>query len=493
MNVEIVERPELKAAVLRIPRDGSQVREAWAKVAAWLDGHPVVADKEHGFVFIPEWQWAAEVTELWVGMLVDSFDGLPEELETLTLPAKRFAKLTVRGDRKQMEETYGHLFGWFEQGPFQRDMEEGSFGYEMNRLHPINPFEIPADEIDFFDYDIFAPIMDENISQPLAPERFPGVVHAEIRSGKPKRIVGSEVFIDQKKVNSWEEIPKFCQTLMSRTGEIADIVQPFATIGLYRYEPPFGPNQDFKYLAGVEVNAASRATLPEGMTEATIPGDACLVVTYRGKARGLGQVWDYFHGFWFPQQAEYDAVPDYEFERHDERYLGTDDDNSVFEMHFPIKRRAADKRLTDKIVVDEKGGHVLQDLRGEQVRMVSFRGALLHGIDMRDARLRNVNFVGSDWEHIYFAGARVHEIQMGGTIFEHVRRPEASESQLDAEPGTDGWVNVEPVIFRESDLSAAKFENCNLSDVKISGCRLDGMTVDGIPVDELLALYKKNR
>jgi hypothetical protein len=53
------------------------------------------------------------------------------------------------------------LFGWFEQGPYERDVRDGSFGYEMNRLQPVNPFEIPADDIDYFDDDIYAPIKDE--------------------------------------------------------------------------------------------------------------------------------------------------------------------------------------------------------------------------------------------------------------------------------------------------------------------------------------------
>lgn len=61
MNVEIEEIPEMKAAVLRVPRDGKRVREAWARVTAWLDGHPAVAEREHG-VFIPEWQCATEMT-----------------------------------------------------------------------------------------------------------------------------------------------------------------------------------------------------------------------------------------------------------------------------------------------------------------------------------------------------------------------------------------------------------------------------------------------
>jgi len=158
MNVEIVEELEKKAIVLQIPRDGSRVREAWKEVAALLDGHPAVADREHGYVFIPEWQWATEVTTLWVGMIVHHFDAIPDKLETVNIPAKRYAKLTVSGDRSRMNEAYGYLFEWFRNGPYERDISEGSLGFEMNRLHPVNPFEIPADEINEFDYDIYAPI-----------------------------------------------------------------------------------------------------------------------------------------------------------------------------------------------------------------------------------------------------------------------------------------------------------------------------------------------
>lgn len=490
MNVEIVERPAIKAAVLRVPRDGKLVREAWAKVTAWLDGHPAVAERQHGYVFIPEWQWATEVTTLWVGMAVHHFGGLPAELEAITIPAKRFAKMTVQGDRTRMEAAYDALFRWFAEGTYARDTREGSFGFEMNRLNPMNPFDIPADEIDSFDFDIFAPILSG--SKLLAPDRYPGIMNVEVRKGRDRRIVGAETFIDPKTTKAERAIPAFWEGVMPRLREIADVKQPFATIGLYRYDPPFGPHQDFRYVAGVEVEAESKAPLPEGMTEVTVPANDFVVVTYRGKASGLGQVWDYFHGFWFPRQAEYDAVDDFEFERHDERYLGADDERSVFEMHFPVRRRSKDKRLTDKIVVDEKGGHVLQDLRGESVRMASFQNADLHGIDMRSSRLRHVNFVGAELEHIYFAGVHVDEIQMGGTVFEHIRRPESSQSRLDEEPGTDGWVNVEPVVFRDCDLSTARFEGCNLSDVNISNCRLDGMTIDGIPVTALLEHYSKS-
>lgn len=158
MNVTIVETSEMKAAVIRIPRDGSKVREAWKEVMAKLDGHPSLADRENGLVFIPEWQWETEVIMLWVGVEVASFDSLPEGLTTITIPARKFAKVSVKGDRNRMNETYDYLSEWFRTGPYERDMSEGSLGYERNRIQPVNPFEIPADKISYFEYDIYAPI-----------------------------------------------------------------------------------------------------------------------------------------------------------------------------------------------------------------------------------------------------------------------------------------------------------------------------------------------
>ncbi|MCC3376595.1 GyrI-like domain-containing protein [Cohnella sp. REN36] len=158
MNITIVERPALLAVVLKIPRDGGEVRRAWQAVNAAMEGHPARANGEFGLVFIPEWQWKSEVTTLWVGVEVSSLEGLPEGFETISIPARQYAKTTVRGDRERMNETYGALFEWFAQGEYERDMAEGSLGFEENRLSPVNPFDIPADEIDEFDFDIYAPI-----------------------------------------------------------------------------------------------------------------------------------------------------------------------------------------------------------------------------------------------------------------------------------------------------------------------------------------------
>ncbi|WP_123041876.1 GyrI-like domain-containing protein [Cohnella candidum] len=158
MSVEIVERPTLLAAVIQVPRDGAKVREAWKQVEVLLADHPAVADRENGLVFIPEWQWKTGVETLWVGVEIRDAEGLPQGLQTVSLPARTYARIRVRGDKQRMWETYEELSAWFRSGPYERDTEEGSLGFESNPLHPVNPFDIPADEINDFHFDIYAPI-----------------------------------------------------------------------------------------------------------------------------------------------------------------------------------------------------------------------------------------------------------------------------------------------------------------------------------------------
>ncbi|MEF3311378.1 GyrI-like domain-containing protein [Paenibacillus sp. GYB004] len=157
-EIVVVERPEMKAIVLRTIANQRDVRQAWKAVEAAMKGHADRLHTDEGLVFIPEWQWATKVETLWVGVEAGSLDRIPEGFETITIPAKPYAKTTVRGDRSQMDQTYDSLWKWFKNGDFERDMTEGSYGYEMNRLTPVNPFHIPADVIDYFDFDIYAPI-----------------------------------------------------------------------------------------------------------------------------------------------------------------------------------------------------------------------------------------------------------------------------------------------------------------------------------------------
>lgn len=117
-----------------------------------------------------------------------------------------------------------------------------------------------------------------------------------------------------------------------------------------------------------------------------------------------------------------------------------------------------------------------------------FKESDFHGIDMRSTKIAHTNFVNSRWEHIYFSNVHVNFIQMGGTVFENVIRPNAEISQFSEEPGTDGWVNIEPVVFKNT----SRFEKCNLSNVEIKNCNIEGLSIDGILLTDLLEHYKRN-
>jgi uncharacterized protein YjbI with pentapeptide repeats len=145
--------------------------------------------------------------------------------------------------------------------------------------------------------------------------------------------------------------------------------------------------------------------------------------------------------------------------------------------------------LTEKKIMDSKNGLELEDLMNEKLHMLCLKGAELHEIDARNTTLEHVNFVDSKWQHIYFSNVHVNMIQMGGTLFENIIRPTAAQSQLSEEPGTDGWINVEPVQFRRSDLSQAVFEDCNLNDVELKNCNIDGLKINGISIKEVLEQY----
>ncbi|QYR23495.1 GyrI-like domain-containing protein [Paenibacillus sp. sptzw28] len=158
MNVAIIEKPEVKAIVLKSNQNGRDVRQAWKQIQELLIGYPTRYNKEYGYVFIPEWQWSTGVHTLWVGVEVDSFEYVPIEVERFIIPSRKYAKLTVNGGREEMNSAYNYLNEWFKDNGCERDVAEGSFSLEVNRLKPTNPFLIPADEIDRFDFDVYAPI-----------------------------------------------------------------------------------------------------------------------------------------------------------------------------------------------------------------------------------------------------------------------------------------------------------------------------------------------
>ncbi|MFB9326054.1 GyrI-like domain-containing protein [Paenibacillus aurantiacus] len=170
-------------------------------------------------------------------------------------------------------------------------------------------------------------------------KQYPGVIGVEVRTCGERSIIGIEMFVDQKRVRPEVEIPRLWRQLLERTEGVQQLSPTSGKIGLYAYEPPFGPGQEFVYTAGFEVDGRTDA-LPDGMLVKQIPGGEAAVVRFRGKPAEYGQAWDYLHQVWYPSQQTYDVVDDYEFERLADAFAGEEEVAAVFELHFPLKRRA---------------------------------------------------------------------------------------------------------------------------------------------------------
>ncbi|MDF2837170.1 MAG: pentapeptide repeat-containing protein, partial [Paenibacillus sp.] len=337
---------------------------------------------------------------------------------------------------------------------------------------------------------VYAPIQSFVSDQ----ERFPLIAGAEIKRSSARTIVGVERLVKQAAgENPLTAIPTLWAEMEPLWNKIAGVADGNSErIGIFSYDPPFGPGQNFRYLAGVEVATDGVPAIPTGMTARTLPEFDILVVAFNGPLSEIGQAWDFFHEHW-RQQSGYEAIDDMEYERWASGFPSRNDVDEVvaMELHFPIRLKGTRAlSLTAARSYDAKLGAELQDLRYARIQMANFKGAELHGIDMRNTSFQHANFVNATWRHIYFSNVFVDSIQLGGTVFENIKRPNPAESSFEEEAGTDGWINAEPVAFRNSDLSEAVFENCDLSKVRISACRLEGMTIDGIPVDALMKAYQ---
>lgn len=159
MEVTVITRPEMKAIVLKTIRNGNDVRLAWKKGQQMICERNIEwVNRNIGYVFVPEWQWATHVEDLWVGVEVEDFSSNQEGFEQFIIPERKYAAIKVTGDREQMWRTYRFLDEWFKESGYERDYSMGSYSLEANELTPVNPFDIPADQINDFNYTIYAPI-----------------------------------------------------------------------------------------------------------------------------------------------------------------------------------------------------------------------------------------------------------------------------------------------------------------------------------------------
>ncbi|MDQ0494567.1 MULTISPECIES: GyrI-like domain-containing protein [Paenibacillus] len=165
-NVDIRRIPAFRVATLAAQAPftelGDEVRKQWQQVQRMVpEIHPERLDADIGYVLSPQWTVAEEngnIT-LKVGVKVSSWHAIPGTLERIEIPEQVYAVTRFQGDRERLSTIYDDLFAWLDRNGYERNTVEGAYWMEMNRLKPVNPFDIPFEEIQRFDYDIAIAIM----------------------------------------------------------------------------------------------------------------------------------------------------------------------------------------------------------------------------------------------------------------------------------------------------------------------------------------------
>lgn len=165
MEATVVAKDQLQLAVLRAEGThadfqlGKDVRRAWQELqAALADNKSLIVNDSIGYVIYPQWgldgQGKGDNHTLWVGVQVKSFDGLPDQVEQVAIPSRRYVAAPCVDGKQERYQMYGELREWALRQGCIIDNSEGAWTVEANRLKPANPFEIPAENIEVFDFDI---------------------------------------------------------------------------------------------------------------------------------------------------------------------------------------------------------------------------------------------------------------------------------------------------------------------------------------------------
>ncbi|MDX8365832.1 GyrI-like domain-containing protein [Cytobacillus sp. IB215665] len=139
---------------------GHEVRKGWKRLQDIIVANNIVSVEENeGIVFYDQANMVQSdgSIELSIGVKVEEIPYIPKECTKVTIPKRHYAKIECRCfSKEQMNLRYDYLNKWFKDKGYQID--NNSFSLEPNRLDSFNPFEIPADEIQVFDFDILYPI-----------------------------------------------------------------------------------------------------------------------------------------------------------------------------------------------------------------------------------------------------------------------------------------------------------------------------------------------
>ncbi len=83
--------------------------------------------------------------------------------------------------------------------------------------------------------------------------------------------------------------------------------------------------------------------------------------------------------------------------------------------------------------------------------------------DLSGSRFNDANLTGTWFNQINFSGAKFNDSNM------------------------TGW------YVNDVNLSGSQFQNINLSGVTFSNCRMPGTMLDGVPLEEIVAAYRKSQ
>lgn len=157
----------------------------------------------------------------------------------------------------------------------------------------------------------------------------------EIKVITRKKIVGVKGLTSLREVR----IPDIWKVFLSRVSEIKNKKRDCPYFSICEVNLGFDMNKfnedtEYSELVGVEVEDFNN--IPENMETRVIEEGKYAVFTHKGSTNKLGITYDYIWGTWVPcSGAEVDFRDD--FEVHDKRFLGADNEESQLDIYIPIK------------------------------------------------------------------------------------------------------------------------------------------------------------
>ena len=129
--------------------------------------------------------------------------------------------------------------------------------------------------------------------------------------------------------------PNMWSALFNFEGSIPNIANDMVSYGIETYTKEHHTQGKWFYMAGRQVEDLSN--VPVQMSAKHIPPNKYAVFVYKGSITSrLGEQFQYIYKEWLPKSG-YELAGPFDFEKYDKRFLGPDNEDSVFEIYIPVK------------------------------------------------------------------------------------------------------------------------------------------------------------